>query len=78
MTDSNCRPPHQNCGALPTELMDNVAANCVTSFFYRGHTSRLNLCLAFNFSSRGFHPFSIGGFLPPATSPTAHLRAVFG
>ena len=63
-----------------------VAANCVASFFYRGHTSRLKFSyLAFNFSSqvsplcplflqRAAIPFSIGGFIPPTALPTLHLN----
>ena len=53
-----------------------VAANCVASFFYRGHTSRLKFSyLAFNFSSQGIiYLFSIGGFIPPTALPTLHLN----
>ena len=39
--DSNHRPQSLKPCALPTEPQNDVAANHVTGFFYRGHTSRL-------------------------------------
>ena len=53
---------------------NNIAANSVTCFFNRGHTSRLkfvfSLQLFFMERSLRTNPFSIDGFLPPTTLTT--------
>ena len=48
------------------------AANGVTHFFYRGHTSRLKFVFSLQLFFTAF-AFSIGGFIPPRTLPTSHL-----
>lgn len=59
---------------------NNIAANSVTYFFYRGHTSRLkfvfSLQLFFMERSKGTNSFSIGGFLPPTTLTTFSSSAM--